>query len=77
MITAAALAYRKAWTVVAWTYDADVHCWDCTESRFPAGFDWSDPSETVTDSEGNVPCPVFASDYEGGDVCGDCLSPIE
>lgn len=67
--------YRKAWDVVAWTYDADMHCPDCASARFRGqeDFDWADPDAGTVDSEGNVPHPVFVSD-EGwtGLVCGTC-----
>lgn len=70
---------RKAWDVVAWTYDADVHCPDCAGERFAGqwDFDWTDPDAPTRDSEGNVPCPVFSSDYEGGETCGDCHTVID
>lgn len=68
---------RRAWDVVAWAYDADVHCPDCAEKRFNGDFDWTDEGSLVRDSEGNVPHPVFASDEYDGDHCGTCREPIE
>jgi hypothetical protein len=61
----------KAHDIVAWTYDADIHCPHCARL---AGM----TKEGVEDSQGNEPHPVFACD-EGwsDDVCGDCGEPID
>jgi hypothetical protein len=69
---------RKAWDVVAWTYDADIHCPDCAGKRFKSsgGFDWTDENAGTVDSEGNVPHPVFACDEYEGEHCGDCFDSI-
>lgn len=66
---------RKAWAVVAYTYDADIHCVDCTLNRFPQLR--SIVNDYATDSEGNDVNVVFSSDYEGGDHCGTCHESID
>ena len=60
---------RKSYEVVAYTYDADEHCLDCTAKRFGFGF-----SEVhAFDTEGNPVHPVFL-DQTVGDTfhCGTC-----
>ena len=65
---------RKAWAVVAYTYEADIHCPACTVARFGP-----EPRDgyTVTDSEGNTPKPIFASDQDETLTCGDCGRDME
>lgn len=65
---------RKAWSIVAWTYDAAIHCDDCARKRFHFDADVT----TDTDSDGNDVHPVFASDYEyqNDDTCGTCREAI-
>ena len=68
-------------TVIAYTYEADVHCVPCATSRFVA-----EPGDLVTgshispearDSEGNPVHPVFSTDENpDGLTCGDCLTVI-
>jgi hypothetical protein len=67
----------KAWDIVAWTYDADMHCPTCAERRFGAA-KLADDELPPIDSEGNEIQPVFSSDEPGdcGDYCGDCLELI-
>lgn len=69
--------YRKAWEVVGWTYDADVHCLDCAGERF--GVALRDESNPPTDSEGNDVHPVFLSDIDGLTLlqCADCETFID
>jgi hypothetical protein len=55
----------KAWTVVGYTYEADLHCVGCARARF------ADPDHAI-DSEGNPAHPIFASDWTPSDRCGDC-----
>lgn len=61
---------------VAFTYEADLHCPTCTETRFgrgPHGF----IAEDATDTEGNPVGAVFyGSELEPGEVCGDCGTEI-
>lgn len=60
----------KAWEIVAWTYDAALHCPSCASK---AGMDRCG----ATDSEGNEPRPVFASDeLEGSRSCDDCFAVL-
>jgi hypothetical protein len=58
--------------IVAFAYDAAIHCVDCASEHFDC-----DPADAV-DSEGNEVHPVFASD-EGwaDDTCDDCGLRIE
>ena len=53
----------KAWQIVGYSYDADIHCLDCIEQ---SGIDID-----RVDSEGNERHPVFVSDYED-ETCGQC-----
>lgn len=70
--------------IIAYTYEADFHCYDCTLDRFGIGGDIPDNAK---DNEGNSVHPVFSTDEtparlsteDGGyDVtCGDCHCIIE
>jgi hypothetical protein len=64
---------RKAWEIVGWTYDADVHCNACTQKRFSV---YALSESFATDSEGNMVHPIFASDEYENEVCGDCHSNL-
>lgn len=69
--------------VVGYSYDADIHCVDCTikgfqpylpESGHRTVEDWLDAEDLPHDSEGNEIHPIFDTD-EAGDSpehCGDC-----
>ena len=75
-------------TILAYTYDADYHCIDCTRKRFDlGGFDgkWNQ-----LDREGNLIHPLFATDeWQEVDpsfleenpiqflTCGDCHAVID
>lgn len=59
-----------ATTVIAFTYEADIHCVGCAHARFPDG------PHRATDAEGNDVHPVFASDEGADEVCGTCGGPI-
>lgn len=65
--------FTRTYVPRAYTYEADVHCPGCAESRFgPAAFG--------TDSEGNPVSPVFSWDmteFEGPVVCGTCHGDID
>lgn len=72
--------------VIAYAYDADHHCLDCTLDSFP-GFNEGN-SDEYRDSEGNEIHPLFDTDewyandiYEGNSKavlsCGDCGDTIE
>ena len=61
--------------IIAYTYEADIHCPSCAELRF-------DREELAhglaTDHEGNEVHPVFSTDEIQEDtVCGDCGAKIE
>lgn len=62
----------KAWTIIAWTFDADIHCCACTRKRFGPDVETADPAPE--DSEANEIHPIFASDETdpSGEYCGDC-----
>jgi hypothetical protein len=74
--------------VIAYTYDADYHCIDCTERQHPGSTDWRredfDPAD-YEDSEGNEVHPLFASDewWEPSEdacqvlACSDCHAIID
>jgi len=64
-----------SWTVIGWTYDADLHCNACARERFGAR---ALDDGTAVDDDGNTPLPVFASDETdpAGEYCGDCGAEI-
>lgn len=57
-------------SVIAYAYEADIHCADCAAKRFPTGHG--------TDREGNEIHPVFDTDEQdaSGVYCGDCGDEI-
>ena len=57
--------------IVAYSYDAAIHCVECTMNKF------NNNPDNAEDSEGNPIHPVFASD-EGweNDCCDDCSKLI-
>jgi len=60
--------------ILAWTYEADVHCCDCAGRRF--GESLLDDDLPV-DNEGNEVHPVFSFDDFDSDVsCVTCLNLI-
>lgn len=56
--------------VIAYTYEADIHCIPCATERWGA----EALADTATeDREGNPLHPVFGTDeWLGGAWCGDC-----
>ena len=61
----------KNWEVIAYTYEASIHCTNCAHDRFPTG--------EGTDREGNDIHPVFAGDEFGPNelvTCDDCGTEI-
>jgi hypothetical protein len=75
--------------IVAYAYQADVHCPKCTRDAVAAGVLKPDPSHChaspgVTDSnglgqdlvdrEGNILHPLYSFEIEGREVCGTCLT---
>lgn len=67
----------KSYTIIGWAYEADVHCVDCAEKRFPV-IRVNDSGKVLDgiDAEGNEIVPVFVDTCVGDEVCGDCLSYI-
>lgn len=82
----------KAYDVIGWVYDADYHCPACAVKRFGEDerspgfpFPWL-PESGATDSEGNAPLPIFASDewFDASNpdevfvlYCADCEGIID
>jgi hypothetical protein len=64
-----------SWTVIGWTYEANLHCTDCARDRFGARALYDGTAE---DSDGNPPHPVFAGDEMDplGEYCGTCGAEI-
>ena len=74
--------------IIAYTYDADVHCVACTTRRFGAfkgivktlmqerGQCDEHGIDEPTDSEGNLIHPVFSTDEHDFTHCGDCHQPL-
>ena len=59
----------NATDVVGYAYEADVHCLECTEKRFPKMHDYLRAPET--DREGNEISPIFAGE-DAYEDCGQC-----
>ena len=59
--------------IVAYTYEADLHCVSCAMERFGPG------STDSTDNEGNPVHAVFDTDeIEDPDAgCGTCAEPLD
>lgn len=81
------LSMVKGWTIMGYTYDADVHCPECTRiyivntaqvQDFQAAHEALEFGDVfLDDNEGNEIHPVFASDeYPDDWVCADCGEPI-
>lgn len=61
----------KSTAIIGYTYDASVHCVDCTRECFPgANAEFSN----VVDLEANDIHPIFAGDEQSpyGEFCEDC-----
>jgi hypothetical protein len=67
--------------IIAYTYEAGVHCPDCTRARFKDqpldGLSNDDLDQHwlrygLTDREGNPIHPVFTTDEHDFTHCGDC-----
>ena len=67
--------------IVAYTFEADVHCPACTARRF-GGIKWMGDDdehgvpERATDLEGNRVHPVFVTDEHNFTHCGTCGEQI-
>lgn len=71
--------------VIGYTYEADIHCPDCTEARFSVGYA-KHPFITIfhqidncgvpynsRDNEGNLVHPIFSTDeIEHDSACSNC-----
>ena len=67
----------KSYSVLGYTYEADIHCPGCTIDRFGEAVTQHGIDDIpVTDTEGNPVYPLFADQTEPWDVCGDCHTPI-
>jgi len=63
--------YRKAWTVVGYTFNGEVYCLECVA--------YTDPTVTgdsLTDTRFDQPAAVFASDETEDFVCVICLQEV-
>ena len=68
--------------IIAYTYCADVHCPDCADAAYAAGwlvrsgrhgeYDEHGLPMSLIDSEGNPARPVFSTDERHTDHCSDC-----
>lgn len=52
--------------VKAYTYEADVHCWNCAHARFGERLD------RAVDNEGNPVGVIFDIDEDDNTHCGTC-----
>lgn len=68
--------------IIAYTYESDYHCPECTQKRFPAlpgnkEVDEHGVSVNAMDSEGNLLQPVFDLDATpAATSCSDCKAEI-
>ena len=63
--------------IIAYTYEADCHCLECTRKRFGSETNSSYEQQGITDNEGNNIHPIFAGDeIRSGTACGDCFEII-
>jgi uncharacterized protein YuzB (UPF0349 family) len=62
----------KAYDIIGYTYEADIHCTQCSEARFP-----SLANGEAEDGEGNPVNPIFAyMDDMTNEVCADCKEEL-
>ena len=63
----------KAYTIVGWAYEADFHCCECAEKRFPL-YRVSDSGRELEgfDNEENEITPFFHGEIPPDERCGDC-----
>ena len=72
--------------IIAYTYDADVHCPDCADAAYAAGwlvrsgrpgeYDEHGLPMSLIDREGNPVHPVFSAYVYAFDTCSDCGAPL-
>lgn len=61
--------------IIAYAYEADLHCQECTLQRFGAELNGT---ATIKDREGNEVHPIFDIDEQLEPlVCGDCHEIID
>ena len=58
-------ADMKAWEIIGYAYNADIHCTRCAHK------DKMDINGAM-DGEGNNPHPIFSVDELICDICADC-----
>lgn len=58
----------KAFDIVAYAYEAAMHCPSCAEQRFGAE---ALTNPATRDSEGNPITPLFAGNVEKAETCDD------
>lgn len=78
----------NATTIVAYAYDAAMHCPCCARQAYAGGVLRQEPGEThrgedqhglpytLVDSEGNTISALFSYAVEREETCDDCLSVI-
>ena len=72
--------------IIAYTYDADVHCPTCADAAYAAGrlvrsgrhgeYDEHGLPMSLIDPEGNPVRPVFSTDEHDFTSCSDCGAPL-
>ena len=73
-------------SIIAYTFNADLNCVDCTRNAYEAGDlsatraferDGNGLPESMTDSEDNPVHPVFSTDELAPNTsCGCCMFPV-
>ena len=69
-------------TIIAYSYEADIHCVECAKKRFVVESDLVTRDEhglpvNVHDREGNHVHPIFSTDEQlDAPFCGDCHAKI-
>ncbi len=61
--------YRKLYEVIGFTYNAGIHCLECTRVLFP--------QFKGQDLEGNEIHPIFFGDFYVDLVCEDCFESLD
>jgi len=69
------LPLRKTYEIIAYAYEAGLHCPDCSVKRFPrlleSAHTW------IEDHEGNAITPYTLGDAQEDDYCDDCRKPLD
>lgn len=67
----------KSYSVLGYTYEAAIHCPECTVDRFGEAVTQHGIDDSpVTDNEGNIVHPLFADQAEPDEYCSDCHTPL-